>query len=167
MTREQFIQQYSDLAIESTTGTPLFPSVLMAQAILESGGGSSWLAQNKNNFFGVTCGSWPKENCYKSDSGMSWRVYQSPKDSFQDYVKVLMKGYTFADHSSPENFLKSIEKTYAGSSGNYSSLALSIIRKYDLEKLDRRKQKKQALRVFFTVVGLVCAGLLALWAFKQ
>ncbi|MBL4694037.1 glucosaminidase domain-containing protein [Candidatus Gracilibacteria bacterium] len=61
-TREKFIKKYATYAIHSTYGTGLFPSVKMAQAIIESASssgkaGQSSLAKKYNNFFGIKSGS--------------------------------------------------------------------------------------------------------------
>lgn len=58
MSREEFIDKYRDWAISSTYGTGIFPSVKMAQAIIESASsrgvpGESSLADKYNNFFGI------------------------------------------------------------------------------------------------------------------
>lgn len=58
MKREDFIHKYRDWAISSTYGTGIFPSVKMAQAIIESASssgvpGESSLADKYNNFFGI------------------------------------------------------------------------------------------------------------------
>jgi flagellum-specific peptidoglycan hydrolase FlgJ len=36
MTRKEYIQKYKDVVLEVVKGTGLFPSLMMAQAILES-----------------------------------------------------------------------------------------------------------------------------------
>ena len=53
MSKEQtFIDQYSEPIVLSTSGTPLFPSVKMAQAALETGWGKSTIGA-ANNLYGI------------------------------------------------------------------------------------------------------------------
>lgn len=53
MTREEFISKYSADAIKVCEGTHLYPSLMLAQAALESNNGNSYLTVKANNFFGI------------------------------------------------------------------------------------------------------------------
>lgn len=62
MSRLDFINKYADWVISSTFGTGIFPSVKMAQMIIESGNsagiaGESSLAKKYNNYFGIKADS--------------------------------------------------------------------------------------------------------------
>lgn len=54
--QKQFIAKYTPVVIESTKGTNIFPSVKMAQLILETGWGKS-IKKAGNNMFGIKAGS--------------------------------------------------------------------------------------------------------------
>ena len=74
-----FIDLISPLAIEDMRTSGILASVTIAQAILESGWGTSELAVNANNFFGMK----------KSLSGNTWP--NSTWDGKSIYTKVIGK----------------------------------------------------------------------------
>ncbi|WP_349399629.1 glycoside hydrolase family 73 protein, partial [Clostridium perfringens] len=69
LTEEQlnFISQIVSGAKQSYEETGIFPSITLAQAILESGWGRSGLAIKANNLFGI-----------KADSGWKGKVLEMP-----------------------------------------------------------------------------------------
>jgi flagellar protein FlgJ len=89
----------------ATAGTGIFPEVLLSQAIIESSKKGAMpgsdLAKIHNNFFGIKAGkSWkgkktnyntgeftPGGEYYKERA--DFRAYNSPAESFADYVKLL------------------------------------------------------------------------------
>lgn len=116
MTRSQFIDKYADAIKKAVKGTGLFPSVMMAQALLESRNGNSALSKKYNNFFGIKADkSWagPKVNLPTREVGNgkqaymingksvvipagqeamvdAWfRTYKTPFEGFADRVKFL------------------------------------------------------------------------------
>lgn len=108
MTNKQFAQKYGAMAQQVTKGTGIFPETLLTQAILESGNGQTELAKKYNNFFGVKAfESWKGKRVtlltpevVKGVKGMylkEFRVYDSPIDSFRDYVKVITKVKNYKD----------------------------------------------------------------------
>lgn len=92
-------------AVKVTEGTGIFPEVLLSQAIIESAKGGKMpgtkLAREYNNYFGIKAQKGYKGKAvnmqtgeYNSDgehymTGANFRVYNSPADSFADYVKFL------------------------------------------------------------------------------
>ena len=52
---EKYINTYSQLAIQHERKYNIPASIKLAQAILETGGGTSFLAQTANNHFGIKC----------------------------------------------------------------------------------------------------------------
>jgi flagellar protein FlgJ len=89
------------------------PMVILAQGAQESGWGTSNLSVNHNNFFGFTAGGKPNEfwdgrsyeaqNKYK----LKFRVYNSPKESFLDFARLIESKYKAA-HAAGKDY-----KTYA------------------------------------------------------
>ena len=51
----KYIQQYKDIAVEEMVRTKIPASITLAQGIVETGSGSSSLAQKANNHFGIKC----------------------------------------------------------------------------------------------------------------
>jgi len=103
MERRDFTNKYYPLAIEAGNGTPIFPETIITAAGLESGWGESQLAKIYNNFFGFKSSkSWidsggkviklPTKEVINGTTrtiDALFRVYNSPTDSFKDYVRLL------------------------------------------------------------------------------
>lgn len=74
MSEQEFIQAVSECAVKDMGASGILASVSIAQAILESGYGTTELALNANNFFGMKC----------SLSGNTW---DSAWDGVSKYTK--------------------------------------------------------------------------------
>ena len=55
ITREDYIRQYKDIAIQEMKTYGIPASITLAQGVLESGDGNSELAVKANNHFGIKC----------------------------------------------------------------------------------------------------------------
>src|SRR5690606_42084925 len=70
-TREEvidYIELYKLIAVEEMQKCGIPASIKMAQAILESNAGTSELALEANNHFGIKCGGvWEGPTCFKED----------------------------------------------------------------------------------------------------
>jgi len=73
-----FAKRYNKDMLQALNGSDIYFPVMLAQASLESGYGTSPAAKNKNNFFGVM---W---------NGKTKR-FQSPKDAFEKQVDMFYK----------------------------------------------------------------------------
>jgi hypothetical protein len=73
-----FTKNYGRYMLDALNGTAIFFPVMLAQASLESGYGTSNAAKNKNNFFGVMYGGTTKK-------------FDSPRDAFQKQVELFYK----------------------------------------------------------------------------
>jgi len=109
MNRREWINVYYPVAKQISTGTGIFPEVIIAQAIIESSTkgsdgffypGTSILASRGNNYFGIKAGkSWKGDkitlptneyvNGKKITVNADFRKYDTPGDSFKDYIKFL------------------------------------------------------------------------------
>jgi flagellum-specific peptidoglycan hydrolase FlgJ len=92
---KKYIRRFKKVAIAEMKRTKIPASVKMAQGILESGVGTSDLAVNNNNHFGVRCF---KKRCKKSrctnpghgKDSIAYRKYAHAIDSWVDHSKVLL-----------------------------------------------------------------------------
>lgn len=161
MTRAEYIKKFQNVVITATEGSGLFPSVMMAQAILESSdskgnAGGSELASKYNNHFGVKAGpEWKGEKVLlrtrEEKNGQSYyindyfRVYSNPVDSFKDRVKFLKqnprytKGGVFIAATPQEQTLALKQSGYA-TAANYNEMLNSLIRSLQLTTLDIKKK---------------------------
>ena len=90
----RYIEQWKEVAIMNQADYGIPASIIMAQAILESGAGQSELAVNANNHFGIKCsGAWMGGVYYYDDDskGECFRQYADAAESFKDHSLFLQK----------------------------------------------------------------------------
>ena len=152
LNRQQFIDKFGDVAKRAVKGTGLFPSLTLAQAILESGNGNSTLSKLHNNFFGIKADkSWTGKTAlmktieYVGGKPITieakFRKYDLPESSFLDRALFLkqMKRYTNAGvftAANPFAQASALQKAGYATDPKYAELLGSIIKKYDLQKFD-------------------------------
>lgn len=160
-TTDQFLKKITDDAQEIGQKEGIYASVMMAQAILESGSGNSLLSSEPNhNLFGIKGsynGSSVTFNTLEQDSsGQSYQIraqfrkYPSYKESLEDYADLIKNGLTGnPDFYKPtwksetkdyKEATKYLEGRYA-TDRQYSQKLNAIIEAYDLTKYDEPKKE--------------------------
>ena len=86
-TREQYIAEFSDLAMQEMIRVGIPASITLAQGCLESDNGNSRLATRANNHFGIKCHDWTGKKIYHDDDRRRecFRSYASAYESFMDH----------------------------------------------------------------------------------
>ncbi|QAR72449.1 glucosaminidase domain-containing protein [Enterococcus faecium] len=160
-TTDQFLKKIADDTQEIGQKEGIYASVMMAQAILESGSGNSLLSSEPNhNLFGIKGsykGSSVTFNTLEQDSsGQSYQIraqfrkYPSYKESLEDYADLIKNGLTGnPDFYKPtwksetkdyKEATKYLEGRYA-TDRQYSQKLNAIIEAYDLTKYDEPKKE--------------------------
>ena len=88
----EYINKYSDLAVEQMKLHKIPASITLAQGLLESGAGNSQLARKSNNHFGIKCGgSWRGRSVRHDDDARNecFRAYKHPRESYEDHSDFL------------------------------------------------------------------------------
>lgn len=131
-------------------------SVTLAQAILESGWGKSKLSMNDRNYFGMKCFGTPgaiavgcheyvtqecdkvTQTCFTTTA--TFRVYNSPTDSFRDHGRQLSTlsryagAFTYAKQ--PNQFAAEIHKAGYATDLTYTDKLVGLMVKYNLYQYD-------------------------------
>ena len=97
--RKEYITSYSNIAITQMKKHKIPASITLAQGILESGSGNSYLARGSNNHFGIKCGSqWKGKTSYHDDDmeNECFRAYSRVKDSYLDHSVFLTSNQRYA-----------------------------------------------------------------------
>jgi hypothetical protein len=138
--------------MKATYGVPA--AVTAAQAILESGWGTSDLTRDGNNFFGMKCFNSPGriatgcrpyntrecvvESCY--DTSASFRVYDTVLASFADHSASLasLSRYrtAFRHAGSPDRFAVEIHRAGYATSPTYARTLINLMRQYNLYRFE-------------------------------
>ncbi len=149
---EEFIAVIGEQAREIGQDEGLYASVMVAQAILESGSGNSALAREGNNLFGIK-GSYRGQSINfitGEDDGTGnnyyiradFRAYPSMRQSLEDYADLLKNGldgfYAPVWKENAETFVMAcnyLEGRYATDT-SYSEKLQDLIETYDLTRFD-------------------------------
>ena len=123
-------------------------SITLAQGILESGSGNSFLARSSNNHFGIKCGSqWKGKTSFHDDDKKNecFRSYTRVKDSYIDHSLFLTtnKRYAFLFDLSIEDYKSwAIGLSKAGYATNpkYAERLIQLIEDEQLYTYDRENE---------------------------
>ena len=158
----EFFKKYALDSIIAAEDTAIFPSVMLAQAALESGWGESGLTKDGNALFGIKAAGkaspyWngdkytaqTKEyiNGVLTTVQGSFRKYRTVADSLKDYIHFLKsnpryeKNGVFAAQT-PEDQARALQTAgYAGSNPNYATKLINMINQYNLKQYDQKKKQ--------------------------
>jgi hypothetical protein len=140
-----YIEKHKELAIEQMAKYRIPASVIMAQAIKESGFGTSELAKTTNNQFGIKCHAEWSGNTYLFNDDAEdecFRSYNSIEDSFNDHSMFLVSRPRYAplfelkvnDHY---NWCVGLKNLGYATAWNYADELLLIIGAFRLSELDK------------------------------
>ncbi len=149
--RISYIDRYKQLAVDEMQRTGIPASIKLAQGLLESGAGSSTLAREANNHFGIKCGgSWEGETHYRKDDDRNakgeliascFRKFGSVYESYFAHSDFLTKQRRYAslfelsatDYTS---WAKGLKKAGYATDKRYADKLIDIIEEYQLYLYD-------------------------------
>lgn len=145
LTREEYIDRYKSIAVQHMERYGIPASITMAQGILESDCGNSWLSTQSNNHFGIKCKrDWKGETIRHDDDakGECFRCYPSVEASYRDHAEFLdtqprydsLFAYSATDYRSWARGLKAAGYATAP---DYAQRLVRIIEESRLYLLDR------------------------------
>jgi LysM repeat protein len=145
LSREEYISQYAQLAVEEMKLSGIPASITLAQACLESADGNSDLSVTANNHFGIKChSSWKGKKIYHDDDKKNecFRVYNSVYESYKDHSDFLVNGqrYSFLFDLNPTDYkgwAKGLKKAGYATNPDYANMLIRIIEEYELFKYDK------------------------------
>lgn len=135
-----YINDYKYCAVVLSREYNVPAAIILAQGILESNAGGSYLAREHNNHFGTRCGSSVGRSYRNVETGRCYRAYDDADSSFRDHCKVLtsarylhLRALPLTDYVSWAEGLQ--EAGYATGDG-YADKLVRIIEMYGLFMLD-------------------------------
>jgi flagellum-specific peptidoglycan hydrolase FlgJ len=142
-TRRNYIDTIAPAAKAACEGTGLFPSLCIAQAILESGEGQSALSQMYNNHFGIKAdsswkgkiGEMTTREVYNGKSVMvqaKFRSYDTVEAGIADRCQFLKENPRYFKAGvftakTPEDQARAFQKAGYATDPNYAALLISVI----------------------------------------
>lgn len=157
ITGSAYIDRYKNIAIAEMNKVGIPASIKLAQALLESGAGNSYLAKEANNHFGIKCGgSWNGRSVTREDDALNdcFRVYNNPEQSFKDHSDFLLKKRYEAlfrlDKNDYKGWARGLKSAGYATNPRYADLLIDMIERYELYKYDRmentvEKEKREEL----------------------
>lgn len=140
---EQYISKHKKLAVEQMRKYKIPASVILAQALLESGAGQSELTRKSNNHFGIKRGSdWKGKTVTHDDDrpGEQFRVYKNAEASYEDHSQFLLKEryqrlfrLSILDY---KGWARGLKACGYATDPRYAERLIRIIETYDLADLD-------------------------------
>ena len=151
ISKQEYIEKYSPLAVSEMKRTGIPASITLAQGLLESGSGNSMLAKQANNHFGIKCHtSWKGPKIYKDDDKKHecFRKYKTVKESYDDHSNFLVKysryDFLFELKSTDyKGWAKGLRKAGYATNPKYSQRLIKLIEDYKLYEFDTYSNGKQ------------------------
>lgn len=150
----RYVERYKEIAIREMERAGIPASIKLAQGILESNAGQSWLARQANNHFGIKCGNdWDGKKVYKKDDDYNeegklvescFRSYKNPEASFiahseflRDPKKQYRYGFLFRlEPADYKGWAEGLRRAGYATSANYHHKLIDIIERYSLHRFD-------------------------------
>lgn len=149
LTYDNFISTISPIAQQIANSNNLYPSLMVAQAALESGYGQSNLTQQSNNLFGIkstngqgyntTTGEYGSNGYYVTNS--TFASYPTLMDSLQGYATFLIQNSRYANVFRSQatdgiQAAKNIQADGYATDPAYATKLINVINQYNLLSLD-------------------------------
>ena len=143
---EAYIKKYCNIAMREMNDYGIPASITLAQGILESAAGTSRLAVQANNHFGIKChNDWSGEKIYHDDdkNNECFRKYEYAEQSFIDHSQFLKDRarYSFLfelDKTDYKAWAKGLKEAGYATDPNYPTRLITLIEKYELYKYDKQ-----------------------------
>ena len=152
ISRKEYIEKYSSLAVKQMHQYKIPASITLAQGILESNNGNSRLATKANNHFGIKCHGWGGKKIFADDDKKNecFRNYKNVLESFVDHSLFLNKysryeflfDYKITDYKS---WAKGLKKAGYATNNKYPELLIKIIEENKLYQFDSKKIDKNLI----------------------
>ena len=152
ISRKEYIEKYSFLAVKQMYQYKIPASITIAQGILESNNGNSRLATKANNHFGIKCHGWEGKKIFADDDKKNecFRNYKNVLESFVDHSLFLNKysryeflfEYKITDYKS---WAKGLKKAGYATNNKYPELLIKIIEENKLYQFDSKKIDKNLI----------------------
>ncbi|WPQ62867.1 glucosaminidase domain-containing protein [Chitinophaga sancti] len=138
----QYIAMYKDIAIDEMKRSGIPASITLAQGVLETQSGNSWLVQNSNNHFGIKCkNNWTGATVNYDDDARQecFRKYTTAADSYKDHSDFLKNNprYSFLFSFQLEDYKSwayGLKQAGYATSKTYPQQLIKVIEDYNLQQ---------------------------------
>lgn len=139
-----YIKKYKQAAINTQKRNGIPWQVTIAQGVLESDSGKSWLVKNANNHFGMKCWNKSEPHVYRHDDCCKskrckhpdmFKKYKRTEDSYKDHAWLLVTSENYAPCRKSKDWrvwVALLERQGYATSKDYAESLTSIIIAYNL-----------------------------------
>ena len=146
--RQDYIKEYSDAAVDQMIKYQIPASITLAQGILESGNGNSLLSTKGKNHFGIKChNDWSGKKIFLDDDKKNecFRSYKNVSESYEDHSLFLTKysRYSFLFDlkiTDYKGWAKGLKKAGYATNPKYPDLLIKIIEENELYSFDKKSK---------------------------
>jgi len=139
-----YIETYKDVAQSNMKKYGIPASIILGQAILESGAGTAPLSEQANNHFGIKCHKdWLGESIKYDDDSIAecFRKYYNASDSFRDHALFLTKGSRYSslfklNKTDYKAWAKGLKAAGYATDVQYPTKLIGIIERFQLYQYD-------------------------------
>lgn len=150
----RYIEKYKDVAIREMERAGVPASIKLAQGILESNAGQSYLAKRANNHFGIKCGNdWNGKTVYRKDDDFddqgkliescfrSYRTVEAGYVAHSEFLRDPKKNYRYGflfqiDPRDYRRWAYGLKRAGYATSATYPEKLIDIIERYQLDQYD-------------------------------
>jgi LysM repeat protein len=143
-THVDYIEKYKNQAIQQMKKHNIPASITLSQGLLESGAGTSYLATNGNNHFGIKCADWTGCTIRRDDDlpNECFRCYKSVDESYEDHSLFLAKRSRYVElftlnHTDYAGWARGLQKLGYATDKAYANKLISLIELYELYLYDK------------------------------
>jgi LysM repeat protein len=143
MTQTDYVNMWSNVAVEHMLTYRIPASITLAQGLLESANGNSPLATEANNHFGIKCSNWTGDKMYFDDDakGECFRKYPSATESYNDHSLFLTQKPRYAGLfqfpvDDYKNWAKGLKKAGYATHPEYAEKLIDLIERLKLYEYD-------------------------------
>lgn len=138
-----YIERYKNIAVDQMLRYRIPASITLAQGLLESGAGTSTLATEANNHFGIKCGrAWTGPYVLRDDDARNekFRKYRSAEESYEDHSRFLKQArYSSLFQLSMKDYkgwAHGLKRCGYATNPRYGYLLVDLIERYQLSRYD-------------------------------
>ena len=151
---QAYIDQYKDLAIEEMAQYRIPASITLAQGLLESGAGKSYLSRYGNNHFGIKSHGWSGRTIRHDDDSKQeqFRAYDSVRDSYEDHSRFLANRERYSrlfslKTTDYKGWARGLKECGYATNPQYAQRLIGIIETYKLYEYDTARPLKHAVAI--------------------
>ena len=139
-----YVRTYSAEARRQMDKHAIPASITLAQGLIETAGGTSTLAREHNNHFGIKCHTtWTGKRTYRRDDNPNdcFRSYPTAEASYQDH-SLFLKGRRYQRlfalrYDDYRGWAKGLQLCGYATNKGYANMLIKVIEDYELYSFDR------------------------------